>query len=92
MAHAETLPWGSIRRMRYEPGDGGDAVDGVRAMARVLEHINFGWAVAGAVLRMPGVWQTVQLLMDASGLGPRIPAASKADAELTPDEPGAGCR
>jgi len=92
MVDAETLPWGSIRRMRYEPGDGGETVDGVRAMARALEHINFGWAVAGAVLRMPGVWQTVQLLMDASGLGPRIPAASHAAAELRQDEPGAECR
>ena len=68
---AETLPSGSIRRMRYDPGDGSDAVDGVRAMGRALEHLNFGWAFAGAILRMPGIWQSVQLLMDASGLGPR---------------------
>jgi len=46
-------------------------VDGVRAMGRVLEHLNFGWALAGAMLRLPGVWHCVQLLMDASGLGPR---------------------
>jgi len=68
---AETLPSGSIRRMRYDPGDGSAAVDGVRAMGRALEHLNFGWAFAGALLRIPGIWQGLQLLMDASGLGPR---------------------
>ena len=68
---AEELPSGSIRRLRYDPGDGSSTVEGVRAMGRVLEHLNFGWAVAGASLRLPGIWQGVQLLMDASGLGPR---------------------
>jgi protein-S-isoprenylcysteine O-methyltransferase Ste14 len=68
---AETLPQGSIRRMRYDPGDGDDAVDGVRAMGRALEHLHLGWALAGAMLRMPGVWHFAQCLMDASGLGPR---------------------
>jgi protein-S-isoprenylcysteine O-methyltransferase Ste14 len=69
---AETLPQGSIRRMRYEPGDGTERVEGVRAMARALEHLNLGWALAGAALRLPGVWQFVQLMMDASGLGERV--------------------
>jgi len=68
---AETLPAGSIRRMRYDPADGSDTVEGVRAMGRALEHIHFGWAFCGAVLRLPGVWQIVQLFMDAAGLGPR---------------------
>jgi protein-S-isoprenylcysteine O-methyltransferase Ste14 len=68
---AEELPPGSIKRMRYEPGDGSPAVDGMRAMGRALEHLNFGWAMAGAALRLPGVWWGVQLIMDASGLGPR---------------------
>jgi protein-S-isoprenylcysteine O-methyltransferase Ste14 len=68
---AETLPPGSIRRMRYDPGDGTTAVEGVRAMGRALEHLHLGWAVAGAALRLPLVWHGVQLLMDASGLGPR---------------------
>jgi protein-S-isoprenylcysteine O-methyltransferase Ste14 len=69
--NAEVLPSGSIRRMRYDPCDGSAAVEGVRAIARALEHLNFGWAFAGAILRLPGVWRCVQLLMDASGLGPR---------------------
>ena len=68
---AETLPAGSIRRMRYDPADGNEAVDGVRAMGRALEHINLGWALCGAVLRLPGIWQLLQLFMDAAGLGPR---------------------
>jgi protein-S-isoprenylcysteine O-methyltransferase Ste14 len=68
---AETLPAGTIRRMRYEPGDGCSAVDGVRALGRALEHLNLAWTIAGAALRLPLVWQGVQLVMDASGLGPR---------------------
>lgn len=68
---AESLPSGSIRRMRYDPCDGCPVVEGVRAMGRALEHLNLGWAFAGAMLRLPGVWRCVQLLMDASGLGPR---------------------
>ena len=69
---AETLAAGSIRRMRYDPGDGSAAVEGVRAMGRALEHLNAGWALCGAALRLPGVWWVVQVVMDASGLGPRV--------------------
>ncbi len=68
---AESLPPGSIRRLRYDPSDGTATVDGVRALGRALEHLHLGWALAGAALRLPGVWQVVQLLMDASGFGPR---------------------
>lgn len=68
---AETLPHGTIRRMRYVPGAGGAPVDGVRAMGRALEHLHVGWALAGATLRLPVVWRAVQMVMDASGLGPR---------------------
>ena len=68
---AESLPPGSIQRMRYEPADGDGRVEGIRAMGRALEHLNLGWALAGAALRLPGVWQCVQVVMDASGFGPR---------------------
>jgi protein-S-isoprenylcysteine O-methyltransferase Ste14 len=72
---AETLPAGSIRRIRYEPAHpeqaGAGAVEGIRAVARALEHLNLVYAIAGAALRLPLVWQFVQLVMDASGLGPR---------------------
>jgi hypothetical protein len=57
--------------MRYDPADGSKSVDGVRAMGRALEHLNLGWALAGITLRLPVIWQLIQLLMDASGLGPR---------------------
>ena len=73
---AESLPFGSIRRMRYVPGDGAASLEGVRAMGRALEHLNLGWAIAGIALRLPLVWQFVQVLMDASGFGPRIPGAA----------------
>jgi protein-S-isoprenylcysteine O-methyltransferase Ste14 len=69
---AETLPAGSIQRMRYDPNDGSNSVEGIRAFGRALEHLHLGWALCGATLRLPGVWQSVQLLMDASGLGPRL--------------------
>ena len=69
---AECLPAGSIRRMRYEAVDSTYSVEGVRAMARALEHLHLGWALAGAFLRLPGVWWFVQVVMDASGLGPRV--------------------
>jgi protein-S-isoprenylcysteine O-methyltransferase Ste14 len=68
---AEELATGSIRRIRYDAGDGSELVEGVRAVGRALEHINLSWAFAGFFLRMPGVLQSVQLLMDASGFGPR---------------------
>ena len=70
---AESLPYGSIWRMRYVQGDGTASVEGVRAMGRALEHLNLGWAIAGIALRLPLVWQFVQVVMDASGFGPRIP-------------------
>jgi hypothetical protein len=74
---AETLPAGSIRRMRYEPDDESATVDGVRAFARALEHLYFGWALAGALLRFPGIWQFVQVVMDASGFGARTIVIAK---------------
>jgi len=58
--------------MRYEANDGTPPLDGVRAMGRALEHLCLGWTIAGAALRIPGIWQLVQLLMDVSGLGPRL--------------------
>jgi protein-S-isoprenylcysteine O-methyltransferase Ste14 len=68
---AEELPQGSIQRLRYDPNDGTPPTEGVRAFARALEHIHIGWALAGATLRLPVLWRFIQLVMDASGLGPR---------------------
>jgi protein-S-isoprenylcysteine O-methyltransferase Ste14 len=73
---AETLPKDSIQRVRYDPGDGTVPVEGVVAFARALEHLNLAWAYCGFTVRLPVVRQVLQLLMDASGLGPRaIPSA-----------------
>ena len=69
---AESLPAGTIRRMRYDPHDGTPSVEGVRAMGRALEHLNLAWALCGAALRLPILWRIIQLFMDASGLGPRV--------------------
>ncbi len=78
---AETLPAGSIRRLRYDPADGSPSVEGLVAFARALEHLNLAWAYCGFTLRLPIVHQAFQLLMDASGLGPRtLPAACARDA------------
>ena len=68
---AETLPAGSIRRLRYDPADGTSAVEGTRALGRALEHLHLGWALAGMTIRLPVVWRCIQLVMDASGFGPR---------------------
>jgi protein-S-isoprenylcysteine O-methyltransferase Ste14 len=69
---AETLPAGSIQRMRYVPSDGCASVEGVRALGCALEHLNLNWALVGITLRLPIMWQCVQLVMDASGMGPRV--------------------
>jgi protein-S-isoprenylcysteine O-methyltransferase Ste14 len=83
---AETLPAKSIRRMRYDPGDGTETVEGVRAMGRAMEHLHLGWAVCGAALRLPVGWRLLQLFLDASGLGPRdIEVESTSAATNAPD-------
>jgi hypothetical protein len=68
---AETHRSGALRRITYEPADGSRAASGVEAVARALEHIHFGWALAGFLLRLPLVSPLVQLVVDASGGGPR---------------------
>jgi protein-S-isoprenylcysteine O-methyltransferase Ste14 len=76
---AESLPQGSIRRMRYVPADGPDE-SGVLAFARSLEHLNLGWAFCGFVLRLPVIHHTSQLLTDAAGFGPRtLPPRCRTD-------------
>ncbi len=57
--------------MTYDPMDGTTPETGVRAFARGLEHIHFGWAFARAAMRLPGISHFVQLLLDASGMGPQ---------------------
>jgi protein-S-isoprenylcysteine O-methyltransferase Ste14 len=74
---AEDHPTRDLQRITYDPMDGTDVDEGVGAFARGLEHINLGWAFAGACLRLPGIKHLVQILLDGSGLGPRsIPKRS----------------
>ena len=75
---AEQHPSRDLQRITYDPMDGTPVAEGVGAFARALEHINLGWAFVGACLRLPGIKHAVQLLLDASGLGPRsIPRHSQ---------------
>jgi protein-S-isoprenylcysteine O-methyltransferase Ste14 len=67
-----------VERMTYDPADGSAAVSGIRAMGRALGHLHLGWALVGTAMRLPGIWQAVQLLMDVSGFGPRRLACSAA--------------
>lgn len=74
---AEDHPTRDLQRITYDPMDGSEADEGVRAIARGLEHIHVGWALAGACLRVPGIAHVVQLVLDVSGFGPRtIPRRS----------------
>ena len=65
----------ALRRLTYESG--GNRWHGVAAIARALEHVSLGWAVAGWVLRLPGVVSVLQLLTDVAGAGPRELAAHR---------------
>jgi hypothetical protein len=76
LIEAETLPEDSIRRLRYDPSDGTAPVEGIVAFARALEHLNLAWAYCGMTLRLPVMHQVFQLLMDASGFGPRRVAST----------------
>jgi protein-S-isoprenylcysteine O-methyltransferase Ste14 len=86
---AEDHPTRDLQRISYDPMDGTDVDEGVAAFARGLEHINLGWAFAGACLRLPGIKYLVQILLDGSGLGPRsIPRRS---CKLPLAAPGPSC-
>lgn len=66
---AETSPI-PLRRMTYVGYDGTRAT-GVAAFGRALEHINLGWAMLGWLIRLPILNPLIQLIVDASGGGPR---------------------
>lgn len=67
---AEDHPGTSLRRITYEAE--GMQWQGVPALARGMEHLHIGWALVGWGLRLPGVVQLVQLVLDAVGGGPRV--------------------
>ena len=69
---AEDHPSRDLQRITYDPMDGTEAEEGIRAFARGLEHLNLGWAYTGACMRLPLIRNVLQLLSDASGLGPQL--------------------
>ena len=69
---AEDHPSRDLQRMTYDPMDGTEPEEGVRAFARGLEHLNLGWAYLGACMRLPLLRNLLQILGDASGLGPQL--------------------
>ena len=60
-----------LMRITYQSTDGHYTTSGVAAIARALEHIHLGWAMAGFAMRLPLVSHVIQLITDASGGGPR---------------------
>ncbi|MCK9872726.1 isoprenylcysteine carboxylmethyltransferase family protein, partial [Nocardiopsis dassonvillei] len=59
-----------LYRLTYENPEG-LRWSGVSALARALEHLHLGWALAGWALDLPGVRHFAQLCADAFGAGPR---------------------
>lgn len=73
--HAEEHPTLDLDRVRYEAADGFSA-NGILAIARAFEHIHLGWAIVGFAMRLPLARNVLQLIVDASGGGPRRIKAS----------------
>jgi protein-S-isoprenylcysteine O-methyltransferase Ste14 len=85
---AEHHPTRDLWRMTYVPRGGGTEETGIAALARALEHIHLGWAIAGMFLRLPIVRPCVQLIVDLSGGGPR-PIRRACVPLVVPPQPGA---
>lgn len=60
-----------LERMTYHGPRGGVPETGVAAMAAALQHLHMGWALVGWLMTLPGSGALLQLLVDASGAGPR---------------------
>lgn len=59
-----------LYRLTYE-NEEGVRWSGVAALARAMDHLNLGWAMAGWALSLPVLRHFVQLCGDAFGTGPR---------------------
>ncbi|MEM7531972.1 MAG: methyltransferase [Chloroflexota bacterium] len=68
---AETYSGESLTRLTYESGDGQYRATGVAALARAVEHINLGWALLDALMRLPLLNPFLQLVIDSLGGGPK---------------------
>lgn len=69
---AESHPSQKLTRITYESPGGSYVVNGVKAIACGLEHLNLAWALVGGFLQLPGVSYVAQVLCDAAGGGPRV--------------------
>jgi protein-S-isoprenylcysteine O-methyltransferase Ste14 len=69
---AEEHPSRDLTRITYAPGDGGAEEEGVAALARAMEHVNFAFALLGMGMRLPVIRQALQVIVDASGGGPML--------------------
>lgn len=75
---AQRHPSRDLSRLTYAPGDGGPEEEGVAAFARALEHASLPWGLASSLIRLPLVVDFLQLVVDASGGGPRpVPRAAE---------------
>lgn len=68
---AQRHPHRDLTRLTYAPGDGAPEEEGVAALARALEHASLPWGLASSLIRLPLVIDFLQLVVDASGGGPR---------------------
>ena len=66
---AEEHPTRDLYRITYECD--GEEVDGIAAVGRALEHINFAWAMVGFFMQLPIVRQALQVLSDGTIAGPQ---------------------
>src|SRR5207237_619198 len=64
---AEDHPSRDLTRITYDPMDGSAECEGIHAVARAFEHMNFGLAYLGFVLRLPVLSFVFQAIVDAAG-------------------------
>lgn len=69
-----------LYRLTYE-NEEGVRWSGVAALARAMDHLNLGWAMAGWALSLPVLRHFAQLCGDAFGAGPRPSRSPRISAE-----------
>ena len=65
--NAENFKEGQLLQMTYQ-GAYGQYNTSVKSFAHALEHINLAWASLGWLMRLPGINQLLQLIIDSMGL------------------------
>ena len=78
-----------LTRITYRAADGESEVQGIQAIARALDHLNFGWAFCGWMLRLPLIGWVAELITEGvspSGLEHCNVKASDASRSIPPVE------